>query len=223
MKRELEITTSWMKIGGIGGILSIVSYLGAAFLPVPDTVGYVLAFAFGPLVAIGGIGLYHGLSLEKQSPLIQIAAFFWTSAGVTVLSMLTVQQAIFAKMEGGAEKVGNDVHRQIFDGLNAVHYGLDIAWDVLISTAVILFGIAMLKHPKFGRIIGGLGILFGSLLLGFNLYWFPNPPINTGSIDWGPAVALWMVAAYIHLLRAVSWGRDKVQDVSKGQKVISHL
>lgn len=211
MNKEIEMTTSWMKIGGVCGILGIFSYLAAAFVPMPDMLVYAAAFAFGPLLAIGAIGLYHGLSAQKRTPLTQIATFFAVSAGITLLIMLTVQQAIFGAMKVSADKIGEtankDIHKQIFDGLDAVHFGIDVAWDVLISTAVILFGIAMLHHPKFGKIIGALGILFGSLLLAFNLWHFPLPPASVDSIDWGPAVALWLLTAFILLLRAIGWAR----------------
>lgn len=99
----------------------------------------------------------------------------------------------------------------ILRGLNSVHWGLDVAWDVLISTAVILFGISMLKHPVFGRILGGSGILFGGLLLAFNLYYFPTPPASVDSIDWGPAVALWMLASFVFLLKATNWLKASTQ------------
>lgn len=218
MNSEFEFNISWMRIGGICGILSISSYLAAAFVPMPDTLSYVAAFAFGPLLAIGTIGLYYGLSIEKRSPLTQIAALFGVGAGFTVLSMLTVQQAIFAQMKGGAEKVGKDVYQPIFSGLNSVHFGLDIAWDVLISSAVILFGISMLKNTGFGKILGVLGILFGSLLISFNLWSFPNPPINSGSIDWGPAVALWLIAVFTQLLRVAAKYERELQEITLADK-----
>lgn len=214
MNKETELNLIWMKTGGVCGILSIASYLAAAFVPMPDTLSYLAAFAFGPLLAIGAIGLYHGLSMEKKSPLTQIAAIFSVGAGFTVLAMLTIQQAIFAQIKDGAEKIGKDVHRQIFDGLNAVHFGIDIAWDVLISTAVILFGISMLRDVKFGKLLGLSGILSGSLLLGFNLWSFPVPPIDSGSIDWGPAVALWLIAAFIQLLRAIGKWKRELQEIT---------
>jgi heme/copper-type cytochrome/quinol oxidase subunit 2 len=49
--------------------------------------------------------------------------------------------------------------------------------------------------------VGGIGIVLGVLLLGFNLRWFPVPPAESESIDWGPFVALWMMAVFVLLVR----------------------
>jgi hypothetical protein len=70
---------------------------------------------------------------------------------------------------------------------------------LLIISAVILFGVAMLGRPGLGRIMGGLGITLGALLLGFNLWFFPAPPASASSIDWGPFVALWLLAVFAML------------------------
>jgi hypothetical protein len=128
--------------------------------------------------------------------------------------MLSTQQAIFGVMKaaiaGASDPASADVYRKVADGLDAVHLGIDVAWDVLISVAVILFGIAMMRHPRFGLVLGVLGVASGGLLLLFNLWYFPVPPAAANSIDWGPFVALWMLAAFLLLLRAVPWAREKI-------------
>lgn len=212
MSQTLDPRLSWIRTGGTCGILSIASYLAAAFAPLPDTLGYAAAFAFGPLLAIGFLGLYQGLGLERKGPLLQIAAAFSVGAGFTVLIMLTTQQAIFGVLRAAGARSGAavapEVAKRVAEGLNAVHYGIDVAWDVLISTAVILFSVAMLRHPRFGRLTGGLGIALGALLLGFNLWFFPVPPASAESIDWGPFVALWMLANFVLLLRSRRWAEE---------------
>ncbi len=210
-KPSLEL--SWVRVGGVCGMAGTLSYLAAAFLPLPDTLTYAAAFAFGPLLSVSALGLYHCLALHRDSPLLQIATLFAIAGGITVLIMLTVQQSIFGVMQAAVDKAGEqpakEVYEKIAEGLNTIHWGMDVAWDVLISVAAILFGIGMLRHPQFGKIIGALGILLGSLLLVFNLYYFPTPPASVDSIDWGPFVALWFTAVFILLLRAGGWVREK--------------
>jgi hypothetical protein len=208
MSDEMSISLSWIRIGGMCGLLGIGAYLAAAFAPLPDTLAYAAAFAFGPLLAIGSAGLYHCLALHRRTPLAQIAAGAAIAGGITVLVMLTTQQAIFALTEraiaGATDTATADVYRKVAEGLNAVHLGIDIAWDVLISVAVVLFGLAMLRHPRFG-------VAIGLLLLGFNLYYFPTPPANASSVDWGPFVALWMLVVFVMLLRSSAWARARTR------------
>lgn len=206
MNKDHLLSLSWMRIGAVCGLLSILSYLTAAFIPLPDTLSYAAAFAFGPLLAIGLRGLYSCLAADRRSPLLQIATIFGIAGGITVLLMLTTQQAIFATMKLAIDRAGEEaaanVYQKVDEGLNAVHLGIDVAWDVLISVAVILFGIGMIRHPRFGRVMGIVGIILGGLLLGFNLWYFPAPPATANSIDWGPFVALWLFVTFLLLLRA---------------------
>jgi hypothetical protein len=214
MAHNTDLSLSWIRVGGVCGLLGIGAYLAAAFTPLPDTLGYAAAFAFGPLLAVGAAGLYHCLALAHRGPLVQVAAIAAIAGGVTVLIMLTTQQAIFGVMKraiaGASDPASADVYRRVADGLDAVHLGIDVAWDVLISVAVLLFGIAMFHHPKFGRVMGTLGVVLGVLLLGFNLWYFPSPPAAANSIDWGPFVALWMLATFVQLLRTVRWAKEQV-------------
>ena len=92
----------------------------------------------------------------------------------------------------------------IFIG-NAITWKPDSgSWSRLVrfSSPATFFAAAMLRHPSFGRAIGATGLLLGALLLGFNLWTFPVPPEAAGTIDWGPFCALWMLVAYVLLLRA---------------------
>jgi hypothetical protein len=211
MSDDPATTLAWIRIGGVCGLLGIGAYLAAAFVPLPDLLGYAAAFALGPLLAVGAAGLYHCLALHRRTPLAQIAAGAAIAGGITLLVMLTTQQAIVAltrrAIAGATDTASADVYRTVAEGLNAVHLGIDVAWDVLISVAVVLFGLAMLRHPRFGPVVGGIGIVLGLLLLGFNLWHFPTPPVNASSVDWGPFVALWMLLVFVMLLRSRAWAR----------------
>ena len=74
MHRDSEASFAWIRTGGVCGVLSVVSYLAAAFAPLPDFAGYLAAFAFGPLVAVGSVGLRELLRLERRGPVVDVAA-----------------------------------------------------------------------------------------------------------------------------------------------------
>lgn len=57
--------SSWARVGGWSGIAAVAAYLLAAFAPVPDRLGYVLAFAFGPLVAVASVGMRRVLAAAR--------------------------------------------------------------------------------------------------------------------------------------------------------------
>lgn len=211
---------SWMRVGAACGLTGGLAYALAAFAPLPDVLGYAAAFAFGPLLALGLVGLYHGLATAGRGPLLQSALILGVAGGMTVLIMLTVQQAVFALMgdaiAGAADPAAADVYRRVREGGNAVQLGLDVAWDVMIGASVVLFAIAMLRHPAFGRVVGGIGILLGLLLLAFNLHYFPVPPADAESIDWGPFVALWMMAVFGLLVRHARTARGEPSGPGSG-------
>jgi hypothetical protein len=203
-----DLHVTWARIGGAAGVIAVASYLAAAFVPMPDVLALSAAFAFGPLLAVGCVGLHRGSPAWSGRPLAQIAAGLAVAAGATVLSMLSVQQAVFATVRNlrGAGASGDVASVDALAALgNAVHLGIDVAWDVLISAAVILFGVAMLGRPGMGRIMGALGVALGALLLGFNLWYFPEPPASANSIDWGPFVALWLLVTFVTLAARRPW------------------
>jgi hypothetical protein len=89
--------------------------------------------------------------------------------------------------------------------LQAIWLGLDVAWDAYIGLGTVLFGVSMLRHPRFGRLFGAGGIALGFGLLMLNLYAFPAPPANAGLLDLGPFVGLWYLAISVQMWRSQGW------------------
>lgn len=194
MSTSPQLHRTWTRTGGISGIAAILAYFGAAFLPLPDTAALVLAFAFGPLVSIASLGLVHALEGERPRVGLRIAGFLGAAAGVTVLAMLTVQQALFAAY---ADIPASDPARASLIALgNAVHFGLDIAWDCLIASSITLFAIHFWRRGVFGKVMAATGTLCGVGLFAINMAAFPHPPDSIGWLDMGPLCALWMLVVY---------------------------
>ena len=203
MRHLSTLARTWSLTGGVCGLFGILAYFGAAFLPLPDVAGLILAFAFGPLVAIASLGLVH--AVEQGTPRVgaRIAGFLGAAAGVTVLAMLAVQQALFAAY--GRVPESDPSRTALMDVGNAVHFGLDIAWDCLIAASITLFAIHFWRIPRAGRVLSAVGVLCGLGLFAINMAAFPDPPDSIGLPDMGPFCALWMLLVYLWMLR---WARS---------------
>jgi hypothetical protein len=82
---------------------------------------------------------------------------------------------------------------------------MDVSWDIFISIGTILFGVAIMRHPRLGKFIGLLGFLIGHFLLVFNLATFPAPPGDAGLIDLGPVLGIWYLVVTILIIRSLKW------------------
>ncbi|MFZ1692470.1 MAG: hypothetical protein WAT74_04645 [Flavobacteriales bacterium] len=200
MKRSSTLDRSWTFTGGFCGIAAVLAYFGAAFIPLPDTASLILAFAFGPLVSIASLGLVRALEQGTPRVGLRIAGFLGASAGVTVLAMLTVQQALFAAQGRIAE--GDPSRVSLIALGNAVHFGLDIAWDCLIAASITLSAIHFWRVSAFGKVLSALGVLCGVGLFAINMAAFPDPPDSIGLLDMGPFCALWMLVVYGWMMRS---------------------
>jgi hypothetical protein len=67
----------------------------------------------------------------------------------------------------------------------------------------------MLRHPRFGRIMGISGLALAAAVLASNLATFPTPPAEAGLLDVGPAIGVWYLAATILMWRSMPWLEDK--------------
>ena len=195
--------SAWARLAAISGILGVVCYFCAVFVPFPDMLSRLLAFAFGPLIIVSFLGLYRFLADYKDRIVLHIAFVFGAIAGTLLTTMLVVQVGnnmvraeLLAAAGSEAAKEGIKVS---WEAVNRVQYLLDVVWDIFITISIMLFGYALIHHPRFGKIWGISGILISCALLVLNLQSFPQPPAESGSVDLGPLAALWMLALYVRL------------------------
>ena len=190
--------------GSACGVAAVAAYFGAAFLPLPGNLGRLLAFAFGPLLALSFLGLYHVLADRADGPALRFGVVLGILAGATVTVMLCVQMGNnMLRVEQLADadtEAAREVARLVHRAVNRVQMLIDVAWDVFICGAGGLIAFAMLKHPRFGWIWGGTGIAASVALLYLNLDTYPRGPAYAGSVDLGPLLAVWFMVVYAWIL-----------------------
>ena len=193
----------WIRLASCCGLASIFCYLAAAFLPLPDVIGRLLAFAFGPLLIASFLGSYRFLREQCDGPMLQLACLFGVLAGTIVTSLLVIQvgnNMVRADLLSAADtESAREAINLEWNAVNRVQYLLDVVWDIFLCAALTLLAIALLRHPQFGKLWGVIGIVVGTALLALNLYTFPEGPAYAGSVDLGPLAALWMLAVFVRM------------------------
>lgn len=208
VNEEKQITRNWIIYGAIAGILAIFAYVSAiAPIPFPEGVKMYLGMAFGPLISLTFIGLYHFFKLHRKTVTLQAATIFGIIAGTLVNLMIVVQSAIHLTIPVGArESLG-----LAYAGLNMVQLGMDVSWDIYLSVATILLGLVMFHNPRFGKIWGVITLLIGAGLLALNLATFPIPPAEASSVDLGPVSGLLYLFVAIRVLTSLKWVEAKLR------------
>jgi len=214
----MDLRYRWVKLGAICGLLVSFVYPLLIFGNLPDLVAVVLMSAFGPLLGIASVGLYHFIAPVRRTVSLQIAAVSNVVGGTLLTTMLIVQSAIYARMEKAivraTDPAAAETLKAIWRGVDSVQLGLDVAWDVFIALGTLLLALNMLGHPRLGKIIGGLGIALALGLFALNAYTFPTPPGDAGQFDLGPFVGLWYLAVTIMILRSLKWARENTKGLS---------
>lgn len=207
---DTSLQKSWIKTGMIAGFITIVSYPVMILVPLPVQLQLVLASFFGFFFIIASLGVYHFISLNKKTVSSQLGVLFNIIGCSTVIMMLTIQLALFHMKESSTIDATREMKNYIFQFPNMIQLGLDVVWDLFVGVGTILLALNMYKHPRFGKIFSISGVLITLALLVLNIYTFPIPPGESGSIDLGPLVALWYLAVTIRIATSFKWVDEKV-------------
>lgn len=209
MNDQPDFLKRWTLASGITGLSAFAVYIALIVAPLPQFFTVLFAAAFGVLLSIASVGLYHLLKIFRKTVTLQAALMCNVVAGAIVNMMIVVQLTVRSFMrqdlDAAADESARQTLRWIWDAVDKVQLGLDVSWDVYIALGTFLFALNMLRHPRFGKIFGWAGMLITLLLLAFNLYTFPTPPGEANLVDLGPAVGLWYIAVGIQTLRSVKW------------------
>ena len=202
------LVSRWRLIAAITGLAAVGAYTLLVAVPLPDKVAAVVASMFGPLVACASIGLYRVLAWRRETIAGFLAAIANVAAGALVVAMLLVQLAL-----DDAEKQAPGLDASTERVFDHVHFGLDLSWDTFICLGTFLFGLAMLRHPGFGPLVGGAGMVIAVALYAVNFATFPEPP-GESAVDLGPLIGLWYAVVSVLLLRPSALESSRVDPFS---------
>ncbi|MDH3402180.1 MAG: hypothetical protein OES32_07130 [Acidobacteriota bacterium] len=187
----------WIETGIAAGIAASALYPLILFAPLPFVATVTLAALLGPAIGAASLGLRALLRLGDDSVASTLGAVSNLLAGALFTAMVLVQLAVRHGQPPAA------------DGLVGVWLGLDVAWDVYIGLGTLCFAWAAARHPRFGWRFALPGLAIGALVVALNLWTFPTPPAEAGSVDVGPLVGLWYLAATVQSWRSLGWARER--------------
>jgi hypothetical protein len=184
---------------GIAGVLAVASYILAITLPWPETQpgtsGALIVAAAWPILSIVySYGLCSFIAAERESSANRLAFVFAVAAFTTVLAMIVVQLAVGAGIGEITRGLDEQTARALRRGLRLIDLGLDVAWDMLIGTALVLSGIAMRRRSGLGPGWALASAILGLALMVLNASTFPWPPADRGLFDIGPLIGFFVMA-----------------------------
>ncbi len=190
---------------GVAGIIAMFSYIFTITYSWPLTQAANSALllcgsAFPILSMIMSYGMFTYIAVERDGTANRLALIFSVTAFTTLLLMLIVQFAIRAALGTIIQGLDADTGKSLSQGLQLIHLGLDVAWDMLIGTSMIWLGVAMRKRRGLGLGWGLPAMILGIALIVLNTVTFPWPPGEHGLFDVGPVVGLFITALAVRLL-----------------------
>lgn len=208
----------WLLIGGgAAGIVGALAYGSTQALPFFDVLHSLpveaswstraAAFwipALWPVFSLFTVYVLYRLLDEDRSG--HWAYLGWVSGVVAfslVVVMMMVQSGVHFDVSDLARSDATfspDTWGSVLAAVHGVDSGLDLAWDLFLALWLVLTGVAMMGHPRFGIWWGIPAVVIGAVLLVVNGITVPDPPASAGLFDPGPLVGLYALVLSVYLL-----------------------
>jgi hypothetical protein len=200
----MEIQSLWMK-SGLAGIAAVSCYFLAILVPWPEnqvgtSTGLLVVSAFPILGIVFSYGIHSALAAEKESAANHLGFVFAAAAFAMLLGMLFAQSGVAAGIREMTKGLDEQTATALRRGLRLIDLGLDVAWDFLMGTAMVFWGVAMRRRSAFGAWWGIPLVVLGIAVIVLNAATFPWPPGSHGLVDIGPVVALFFVGVAARLI-----------------------
>lgn len=194
----------WVK-SGLAGIVGVACYFLAVLIPWPEnqagtSMGLLAISAFPILGIVFSFGLHSAVAAEREGAANRLGFVFAVAAFATLLGMVIAQLAVGAGIGEMAKGLDDNAATALRRGLRLIDLGLDVAWDFLIGTAMIFWGVALRGRSGFGPGWGVPLMVLGVALIVLNAATFPWPPGSHGLVDIGPWIALFFVGLGVRLI-----------------------
>ncbi len=193
----MEDRRAWVK-SGLAGIVGVGCYFLAVLIPWPDnqfgsSAGLLVISGFPILGIVFSYGIHSAVAAEKEGTANRLGFVFAVAAFAMLLGMIIAQLAVGAGIGEMTKGLDDTTANALRRGLRLIDLGLDVAWDFLIGTAMIFWGVALRGRRGFGPGWGVPLIVLGIALIVLNASTFPWPPGTHGLFDIGPWIALYFV------------------------------
>ncbi len=186
----------------VAGFVACLSYalIATAHIGhIPLRAVAVLFVLFGPAYGIASFGIRGLLDLDRPRASASLGLLLNVVGGAIFTTMGLLQLAFGAMQPGGPVPVET----------RALWLGVDVAWDAFLCCGTACLALAMLRHPRFGRIFSFTGLAIATGLIALHLVTFPYPPQNAGFFDLGPAIGIWYLTVTIQMVRSLHWAADR--------------
>jgi hypothetical protein len=204
MQKIMEDRGVWVKCG-LAGIVCVGCYFLAVLIPWPEnqlgtSTSLLVISGFPVLGIVFSYGLHSAVAAERESAANRLGFVFAVAAFATLLGMIIAQLAVGAGIGEMAKGLDDTTATALRRGLRLIDLGLDVAWDFLIGTAMIFWGVALRGRRGFGPGWGVPLAALGVALIVLNASTFPWPPGEHGLIDIGPFIALFFAGMGVRLI-----------------------
>ncbi len=189
-------------------------------IPLGPKASLLFALAMGPLGMVGCLELGRFLDPRFSTLPSRVGTVFGICAFATMEAVMVIQKgaggllSALSRQKTFEQLTEQQAHLWLaWQSANAVQASMDIAFDIFYCLALLLFSLLMLEDRRFGRIIGGFGIIVSSGLLILNFWTFPLPPAEAGLIDLGPLTGVWWIVVIVMWVRADRRSQKKTESL----------
>jgi hypothetical protein len=207
MNSQTPTEKQWLLASIISGSVAAVTYLVSVLVSLPSLqASYLVFMLFGPCFSCAMYGLYKYHRVSHDSVPLQLGVLMLVLAGAINTIMAAMQGALriyFENLPHDPEVISESKLAAWKMGLhsgNSLQMGVDVAWDYFVLIGMILLGVAIVGHEKFGRWFGWSAIALGAAGMFFNGWTFPDPPGAEGLLDVGPLCGAWFAILVIRMI-----------------------